>query len=95
MKKKTKKKTTITSVFYTSYIGEYVQIVTKISPNIVVEGFILEIEDEYVHLSDDGMNIVRSIQRSDIGAIEIVKVKTTYDDILDRTPMPDKRENGN
>lgn len=109
MAKKTKKNTEHTkdsnpnSVFFTSFIGEKVELICK-GPSatteigvfpIVVNGYLLDLDDDHLYLSDDGQNIARAVKRAEYITIEIVKNLTKYDEALETVLIPEESEDGN
>lgn len=90
------------STFYASFIGEYVEIICKqtrtletgIFP-VIVSGYLLEIDDKHLYLSDDAQNIARLVKREDYITIEIAKEQTQEDYVLSTVSIPSDREQGN
>lgn len=102
-KKLAKRKETDThDLFFLTFVGEFVEIVgstlsgdgTAIVP-LVVTGFLLDLDDKFYYLSDDGMSVKRAIKITDLKAIEIVETKTHFDQMLDNVLIPDKKEQSN
>lgn len=110
MKKKTKKKkqlqhhkdTSPQSTFFLSFVGEMVEIMCKGSATttevgvfpVIVQGYLLDIDDDHLYLSDDGQNIARAVKRQDYVAIEIVQQVTEMEEKLRNISVPEDRDNG-
>ena len=91
------------STFFLSFVGEYVEVVCKeitstteigIIP-LVVTGYLLDIDDKFLYLSDDAQNVSRAIKKSDYSVIEIVKQTTPEEEALNRMFVPENPEEGN
>lgn len=92
-----------TSTFFLSFVGEYVEIICKeISSTteigtipLVINGFLLDIDDNYLYLSDDAQSVSRAIKKADYSVIEIVKQYNVLDEALKRVEIPDNPDEGN
>lgn len=107
--KKPKKKiistlaTNINDTFYLAFIGEYIELVlkdheTRIGDSIIplhVGGFLLDMDDEHLYLSDDGQSIVRAVKRNDYSVIESANKKTRNDEMLEELNIPNDPDDGN
>lgn len=97
--KKRKKPSTIDSTFFSIFIGEYVEIVARHSLTdtvpLVMEGYLLDMDDDFYYLSDDANSICRAIRKDDLSAIEIANTKTVFDELLKQTPIKENPEDGN
>lgn len=104
------KKKSEPSLFHLTFIGEFVEILTpmyqkKIQGNeegvtdetipIVIQGFILDMDDERLYLGDSPEEITQAVMKSDARIIRIVKANNPYDEILDSLDAPMKKENIN
>ncbi len=109
IKKKTKEEqvsqnsTSIHNVFYLSFIGELVEIVCSgpmaatdnaLIP-LVAAGYMLEIDDEYIYLSDDALTISRAVKKNNVITVEIVKEVTEEEQRLSAVSIPKNKDEGN
>lgn len=111
MKKPRKKKKTIqlnddsnpSSTFFLSFVGEYVELVCKnvithtevgVMP-LIVTGYLLDVDETHLYLSDDMQNVVRAIKREDYAVIEIAKSMTDAERVLSELNIPENAEDGN
>lgn len=92
-----------TSPFYLIFIGEFVEIICS-GPStttevgvfpIVANGYLLDLDENYLYLSDDATTIVRAIKKKNIVTIEIVKQIGQAEQALMNLGIPDKRDEGN
>lgn len=91
------------NAFYFSFIGELVEIIcagatttTEIGMfPIVANGYLLDLDDEYLYLSDDALTIARAIKKTNIVTVEIVKQMTPSEEALVNMEVPGKKEDGN
>jgi hypothetical protein len=98
-----KKKTDKHELFFLSFIGEYVTIILKREAKVLhqteegyieetvpmtVNGYLLDMDDEYYFIGESPNNISRAILKKEVVYIEIVQVKTVYDEILDTMNVP-------
>lgn len=91
------------SAFYYSFVGEFVEIIcdgpvsqTEIGMfPIVVQGYLLELDDNYLYLSDDALTICRAVNRKNEITIEIVKQMNEQEEALRNILVPDVPEDGN
>jgi len=92
-------------IFNLIFIGEYVEIVTKLSQRkvqgdedgvsdetlpLVLVGYVLDRDDEFLYMGDTPDQIVGGIKRCDISYIKIIQEQNPYDEIMDSTPDPQK-----
>ncbi len=97
-------------IFSITFLGEFVEILTpiyqkKIQGNedgvsdetipIVIQGYILDMDEERLYLGDSPEEITQSVLKSDARIIRIIKVQNPYDEILDSLDAPTKKENIN
>lgn len=87
------------STFFSVFIGEYVEIIAKTGLTdkvpVIVQGYLLDIDDDFYYLADDGNSVSRALKRSELCVIEIAKTKTLFDEILENTPSALNKEEGN
>jgi hypothetical protein len=95
------------SIFVENFAGQLVEIFTGIMQRItesdansnmmtqeiplVVRGYIINVDDEFVYLGDDTSGISKACRIGPGMIIEIVKETSEFDDILDN--MPTMRSN--
>lgn len=92
-----------TSSFYLIFIGEFVEIIcsgptttTEIGVfPIVVNGYLLDLDENYLYLSDDAITVARAVKRKNVVTIEIVKHIGPLEQALMDTEVPDNRDEGN
>jgi len=91
--------TSLDSTFFVSFVGEYVDIISKFvtatsktTMTGVISGFLLDIDEKFYYLSDDGQVVSRAIKCEDVMAIEIVQQKTIHDIALERLEIVDKND---
>lgn len=97
-------------LFHITFIGEFVEILTPIYRKhiqgdesgvsdetipIVLQGYILDIDDTYLYVGDTPEAITQAVFKNDARIIRIVKEQNPYDDMLDQMEMPNKREDVN
>lgn len=90
------------SIFFDAFVGEYVQIVTKLPIQIVsetqegnvvqndylrMEGYLLDMDDRYYYLGETTDLVNQAVTISDVTTIFIAK--TVLDGILDIIETPD------
>lgn len=88
--------------FKSIFIGEYVEILTKIAVYedgealpLVIHGYILEIDDNLVYLGDTPLEIKSAVKREDIGYIEITEPMNIFEEILEQFPIPENKHEEN
>lgn len=84
--------------FFSVFIGEVVSITTSTNLSQTVEledevvqidipntfdGFLLDADEEYYYLGDTPHEVSKVVRKEQCVAIEIAKLKTKYDEILD------------
>lgn len=109
MKKKTRKKktqhnkdTNPQSTFFLSFVGEMVEIMCKGSATttevgvfpVIVQGYLLDVDDDHLYLSDDGQNIARAVKKQDYIAIEIVQQLSLMEEKLRNLTVPEDADSG-
>ena len=91
------------STFFLSFVGEFVEIVIKevnyttemgILP-LTVSGILLDIDENYIYLSDNGNSVTRAVKRLDIAVIEIANSLSEQEAALHNITIPEKPEDGN
>lgn len=98
------------SLFHLTFIGEYVEILTcfyqkhiegnqdSISEQtvpIVIQGYILDIDDEFYYIGNNPSEVVRAIRKQDARAFEILQPKNVFDEILEHMPVPENKDSEN
>lgn len=97
-------------IFHTTFIGEQVEFLTSIPQHwsentedgvisgtipMIVQGYVLDIDDEYYYVGDTPHEVSRAVKRSEVLFIEIVSEKKVFDKILDQFPVPDNESEEN
>jgi hypothetical protein len=97
-------------LFHLTFIGEFVEILTpiyqkKIQGNedgvvdetipVMIQGYILDMDEDRLYLGDSPEEITQSILKVDARIIRIVKMANPYDEILDSLDPPSKKESIN
>ncbi len=62
---------------------------TEVQMPLTVNGFFMDIDDNFVYLSPDGENVKQSIPVNSIKYIEIVNLEQEAEEMLDNIPEPD------
>ena len=92
-----------TSSFYLIFIGEFVEVICS-GPStttemgvfpIVANGYLLDLDENYLYLSDDAITVARAIKRKNVVTVEIVKQVGPLEQALIDTEVPDNKEEGN
>lgn len=95
--------TDLSSVFYLSFIGELIEIVCSgtttttemgIFP-VVATGYLLEIDDDFLYLSDDAETICRAIRKSNVITVEVVRKISESEQALLNMSVPSDVDSGN
>ena len=104
------KKEETTSLFHLSFVGELVEILMPLYRKnvqgneegimdqtipIVVQGYILDADDEFLYLGDTPEEITKGIKREDVRYIEVIKEANPYDEVLDNMPTPNGKNGAN
>lgn len=105
-----KTKKNLLGLFFQTFVGEYVSIVinmyTKVqhdteegvalqeSPMNVV-GYLLDIDEEYYYLGEEANSIQQAVKKDVVAHIEILQLKTAYDDVLDAMADPETEQDFN
>lgn len=97
------KSSNLTNAFYLSFIGEMIEVIcagasttTEIGMfPIVANGYLLDLDDEYLYLSDDALTIARAIKKNNVVTVEIVKQMTPSEEALINMDVPGRKEDGN
>lgn len=103
-------KKTEPSSFFLSFVGEFVQIITSMqftgapglknapedaSLPLIVEGFVLDSDDQYTYLSPDGVEIKQAVKNSMIVYIQIMDTVDEATEMLDSLPNNIKKRDMN
>lgn len=103
-------KKTEPSAFFLSFVGEMVQIITNMqftgAPGIkgasedtslplIIEGFVLDADDQYVYLSPDGIEIKQAVKANHIVYIQILDSSDEATELLDSLPNNIKKRDMN
>jgi len=92
-----------TSSFYLIFIGEYVEIICS-GPStttemgvfpIIANGFLLDLDEKFLYLSDDAVTVARAIRRDNVVTVEIVKQVGPLEQALMDTEVPSDKNEGN
>jgi hypothetical protein len=96
---KKRSESSLDSTFFVSFVGEYVDVIskflsgsTKSTLTGVISGFLLDLDDKFYYLSDDGQTVSRAIKSEDVMAIEIVQQKTIHDIALEQLEIVDRND---
>lgn len=91
-----------TSLFFLSFVGEWVEIICKLTTTteighfpLVAMGFVLDVDNEHIFLSDDGQNVSRAVKRSEYVLIDIAKQETELERKLNTVTIPNTPDEGN
>lgn len=93
--------TNIEGVFFSTFIGENVEVLCKttitqsgIASPIVVQGILLDIDENYYYFSDDGTNVSRALAKNEILFIEIIDdAKSQYSQMLESLTIEKDKAN--
>lgn len=94
--------TNIEGVFFSTFIGENVEVLCKttitqsgIASPIVVQGILLDIDENYYYFSDDGTNVSRALAKNEILFIEIIDDmnKNEYSKLLESVAVEKDKAN--
>jgi hypothetical protein len=103
-------KKTEPSSFFLSFVGEFVQIITSMqftgAPGmrgasedatlpLIVEGYVLDSDDDYTYLSPDGVEIKQAVRNDMIVYIQIIEAVDEATEILDTLPNNIKKRDMN
>jgi hypothetical protein len=96
-------KKTEPSSFFLSFIGEFCQIITDVNFNktaesglpLVIEGFVLDADDDYIYLSFDGVEITQAINRKNAVYVQSLEQTDEMEKILDTLPSGTKKRDMN
>jgi len=98
------------SSFFLSFVGEFVQIITsmqfmgapglKNAPDdaalpLIIEGYVLDSDDQYTYLSPDGVEIKQAVKNNMIVYIQVVSAVDEATEILDSLPNNIKKRDMN
>lgn len=105
-----KKKPPLISLFFTTFIGEYVQLTTKIMQSIssqteeqvvtqeipvIVEGFLLDMDEKYFYMGSSPDSVEHAVKEEEVIHIAIVQPKNELEEILEGIETPENREDFN
>lgn len=90
-------KKTEPGAFFLSFVGEYVQIITNVkfssagskqnSMPLIIEGVVLDADDDYIYLSRDGDEIGQALKNDVVVYVQIMgeaePIATFFDDLPD------------
>lgn len=62
--------------------------VKEIDEPVVFEGFLLDMDDEFLFLGDSPHEVCSAITRKDVNSIHILKALDIFSDVLDSMPEP-------
>lgn len=96
------------SAFFLSFVGEFVQIITNVQFNssgrkssadaiipLVLEGYVLDADAEYVYLSPDGVDIKQAVKNNVIVCVQVTDGTNEADELLDSLPHNMKKRDMN
>lgn len=91
------------SVFFSSFIGEWVEIVcknTSVTNNdgmfpFILAGYLLDVDSEHLYTSNDGREVTGAVKRSDYITIQVAKEYNQEDFLLNTISIPEDKETGN
>lgn len=90
-------------LFFQSFIGEFVEVICR-TDNMVLEGtsvpvtrigFLLDIDDLHLYLSEDAQSVNCAVRREDYIAISIIPQMDLTDEAMRDVVIPENREDGN
>lgn len=97
-----RKETSLENTFFTTFIGEYVEVICNkgIHYNdhtvpVATSGFLLDVDEEFYYLSQDGQSVTSAVKKIDVTVIEIINQKTIEDQLLEQAKVPENKEDGN
>lgn len=82
-----------------TFIGEYIEFLVKTSViddetegvlPLPVQGYLLDMDSEFLYLGDSPLNINKFIKKDLIIYGEVTKQKTVYDQIIEQIEIPNK-----
>jgi len=97
-------------LFFATFIGEYVQVVTKLTTtftqeneeglithvnNIIIDGFLLDQDDLYYYLGQTSDAISSTIKIDDVSIVNISPTPDIFREILDNAEIPENKESFN
>lgn len=97
-----REETSLENTFFASFIGEYVEVICSrgISYNnntvpVSTSGFLLDVDEEFYYLSQDGQSVSSAVKKVDVTVMEIVNQQSFATQVLQEVEVPENREDGN
>jgi hypothetical protein len=103
-------KKTEPNVFFLSFVGEFVQIITSMqftgAPGmrgasedsvlpLIVEGYVLDADEDYTYLSADGIEIKQAVRNDVIVYIQVIEAVDEATELLEALPNNIKKRDMN
>lgn len=100
----------LASLFFTTFIGEYVQLTTNVMQSVssqneeqivtqeipvIVEGFLLDLDETYFYLGSSPDAVEHAVKNDSIIHIAIVNPKSELEEYLDSVEIPEDKESFN
>lgn len=104
---KSKKKPPETTLFFNIFVGEFVELTTKLyikamidsdeghtvqEMPVTIQGYLLDQDEKYFYIGDGPGAIETAVEIPTVAAITIVKQKGPLDQIFDSMPNPSDEE---
>lgn len=95
------------NLFYNIFVGEYVIFITKLSTKkvqqtedqiyeentpIALEGFLLDMDDQYFYVGQDSDEVVSAIKRDEVIQVQITNPYDALEEALNSMPDPTDTE---
>jgi hypothetical protein len=97
-----REETSLENTFFATFIGEYVEVICSrgISYNnntvpVSTSGFLLDVDDEFYYLSQDGQSVSSAVKKVDVTVMEIINQQSFATQVLEEVKIPENREDGN
>lgn len=90
--------------FYETFVGEYVEILTKLNTTktitnedgqqmditmpLIFEGYFLDEDDSFYFLGKTPDHVSNAVKKDTVSVIQITEMRSEFDDILDGMPDP-------
>lgn len=62
---------------------------TPVNSKMTLEGFLLDMDNEFIYLSDNGEEVTEAVRRDDLRYIKRVDVKNPLEEMLDQAAEPE------
>lgn len=97
-----REETSLDNTFFTTFIGEYVEVICSRGVTyqnetvpVVTSGFLLDVDNEFYYLSNDGQAVSAAVKKSDVSVMEIIQQKSYAEHVLEQTKIPQNKDDGN